>query len=300
MARKKNVITYRDEVRTLMQDQEFVNYPPNSTFRIWFGDVPDYFGTHWHSAVEILMPIEGCCTVNHVKTQYKVKAGEILVTPSGEMHDMKTDPHTKRYIFLFEMESLLSIRDFAVIKPMMMFPVYIPAESPACSAARDLLMNVIREYSSELPLRELNCYAYILMLYALMGRGELTPDNTQVNLQSVSQLAHLPVFHHVLYYIDHHYMEDLSLGSVAAEAGFSKYHFSRLFKQHTTVTFWHFLSVKRVQKAEQLLASTSLGIAEIALQAGFDSIPSFNRIYRKIRSCTPSQYRAKCRSNLVS
>jgi transcriptional regulator GlxA family with amidase domain len=55
-----------------------------------------------------------------------------------------------------------------------------------------------------------------------------------------------------------------------------------------------------VQKAEQLLASTNLSIAEIALQAGFDSIPSFNRIYRKIRNCAPSQYRAKCRSSLVS
>ncbi len=300
MARKKNIITYRDDVRTLMRDMEFVDYPPNSTFRVWFGDVPDYFGTHWHSAVEIVMPIEGCCTVCYANTQYQVKAGEVLITPSGEMHDLKTDPHTKRYIFLFEMESLLSLRDFAVIKTMMTLPVYISGESPVCSSVRDLLMAVIREYSSGLPLRELNCYAYILMLYALIGRGELASAYTQVDMKAGSQPAHLPVFRHVLYYIDHHYMEDISLESVAAEAGFSKYHFSRLFKQYTNVTFLHFLCLKRVQKADQLLASTNRSIAEIALQAGFDSIPSFNRIYRKIRNCTPSQYRAKCSSNLVS
>ncbi len=300
MARKKNVVTYRDEVRTLMRDLEFVDYPPNSTFRVWYGDVPDYFETHWHSAVEILMPTEGCCKVNYTNAQYQVKAGEVLITPSGEMHDLKTDPHTKRYIFLFEMESLLSIRDFADIKSMMMFPIHITEESPVCSQVRDLLMSVIREYESGQPLRELSCYASILMLYALIGRGELASAYAQVNTQAGSQPAYLSVFHHILYYIDHHYMEDISLESVAGEAGFSKYHFSRLFKQHTNVTFWHFLCLKRVQKAEQLLASTNRSIAEIALQAGFDSIPSFNRIYRKIRNRTPSQYRAKCRNSLVS
>ncbi len=300
MARKKNVVTYRDEVRTLMRDLEFVDYPPNSTFRVWFGDVPDYFGTHWHSAVEIVIPIEGSCTVNYDKAQYHVKAGEVLITPSGEKHDLKTSPHTKRYIFLFEMESLLSIRDFSAIKSMMMLPIHITEDSPVCSQVRDLLMSVIREYSSGQPLRELSCYAYILMLYALIGRDELASAYAQANIQSGSHPAYLSVFHHVLYYIDHHFMEDISLESVAAEAGFSKYHFSRLFKQYTNVTFWHFLSLKRIQKAEQLLASTNRSIAEIALQAGFDSIPSFNRIYRKIRSYTPSEYRAKCRRGLVS
>jgi AraC-like DNA-binding protein len=148
-------------------------------------------------------------------------------------------------------------------------------------------------------MRELNCYAHILDLYALIGRNHLQSVYANTNIQPARQQAYLSVFDHVMRYIDHHYMEDISLDTVAAEAGFSKYHFSRLFKQHTNTTFLHFLCLKRIQAAERLLSSTNRSIAEIALKAGFDSIPSFNRIYRKMRNCTPTQYRAKCQKVFV-
>ena len=47
--------------------------------------------------------------------------------------------------------------------------------------------------------------------------------------------------------------EDLSLEGVASQAGFSKYHFSRLFKQYTDSTFYKYLNQKRIEFAKTLL-----------------------------------------------
>ena len=57
----------------------------------------------------------------------------------------------------------------------------------------------------------------------------------------------------MLDYIDAHYTEDLTLDAVASYSGFSKYHFTRLFKQYANTTFYDYLSYKRIKVAEQLL-----------------------------------------------
>lgn len=94
-------------------------------------------------------------------------------------------------------------------------------------------------------------------------------------------------------YIDTHYTENLDLETVAKSVGFSKYHFSRLFKQYTNFTFGDYLCYRRIKAAEELLANPDLSITEVAIQAGFPSISTFNRLFKQHKNCTPSEYRSK-------
>ncbi len=94
-------------------------------------------------------------------------------------------------------------------------------------------------------------------------------------------------------YIDIHYMEELNLEDIAESTGFSKYHFSRLFKQYTGFTFCDYLCHRRIKVAEELLARPDLSITEAALQAGFPSISTFNRLFKQYKNCTPSEYRSR-------
>ncbi len=290
---KNSKVTFRGPTRTMAHDYEFVEYPPNSTFRVWYGDVSDYYDTHWHTAVEVLMTVEGVCDVYSSNKEYSVKAGEILITPAGEPHTLLTRPGAKRYIMLFELDQFLSLHDFVALKTMTMFPIYMPTSSPIYEDACGILQSIITEYSSGNRLSEMVNYSHILRLYALMGRNYLSTVYAGSNTPPVKQQVYLEAFNHVMDYIDHHYMENITLDIIAAEAGFSKFYFTRLFKQYANTTFWHFLCLKRIQMAERLLASTKATVADIALQVGFDSIPSFNRIYRQLRNCTPTQYRAR-------
>ncbi|MCC8137722.1 MAG: AraC family transcriptional regulator [Clostridiales bacterium] len=86
----------------------------------------------------------------------------------------------------------------------------------------------------------------------------------------------------------------LSLETVADVAGFSKYHFSRIFKECSGYNFYDYLCLLRIKAAENLLMSKEHSITEVALLSGFSSLSTFNRMFKKKKGCTPSEYRALC------
>ena len=92
-------------------------------------------------------------------------------------------------------------------------------------------------------------------------------------------------------YIDRGYMDNITLGDAASLAGFSKFHFSRLFKQMTSTSFYDYLTLRRIKAAESLLLNPELPIIEVALQSGFASITTFNRVFKTIKKCTPTKYK---------
>lgn len=88
-------------------------------------------------------------------------------------------------------------------------------------------------------------------------------------------------------YISSHCTESLSLEDLANEAGFSKYHFARLFKEMTGTTCHNFVLGRRIIYAKNLLMDFSLPITEVAMRAGFNSLATFNRIFKAQIGCTP-------------
>ena len=92
-------------------------------------------------------------------------------------------------------------------------------------------------------------------------------------------------------YIDQHYMMAIDLADVAAFCGFSKYYFSRVFKQRMGRSFSEYLRQKRVSVAEDKLIHSAQSIQEIASTSGFGSIATFNRVFKEAKNCTPTRYR---------
>lgn len=277
--------------RVMQGSQEFVTYPANSTIRVWYSAIPDYYETHWHSAVEVLLPVEGECSMTVEDKEFIVKPGEVLIVPSGKRHSLSMAEGSSRYLVLFEMDSILILRDFSVLKTMMAMPIYIAQKSQAREQAHRLLFELVGEYYSGNLLGNMINYARLLSLYTIVGREYLSSISSQGNIPAVKQHAYWDVLDRVIDYVDRNYMTAIDLDTVSAHVGFSKFYFTRLFKQYTGTTFYHYLCQERVVKAEQLLLHTSLSVSECALQTGFNSIASFNRIYKQIRGCTPSQYR---------
>ena len=62
-------------------------------------------------------------------------------------------------------------------------------------------------------------------------------------------------------------MENLSLEEVAAVSGFSKFHFTRIFKQYMNMTFYEYLNSKRVKRAEELLYDKKMSITDVAMNS---------------------------------
>jgi AraC-like DNA-binding protein len=92
-------------------------------------------------------------------------------------------------------------------------------------------------------------------------------------------------------FIDRHYAENIDLEKIADEACFSRFHFSRLFKNAYGKTPHHYLTQVRIDNARQLLTQ-GLPVAEVSCRIGFDSSTSFAALFKKRYGVSPSCYQA--------
>jgi AraC family transcriptional regulator len=84
----------------------------------------------------------------------------------------------------------------------------------------------------------------------------------------------------------------IELKEMATTANMSKYHFLRVFRRLTGVTPHQYLISARLRRAALALASSRRPVLEIALDAGFGDLSTFNRRFRTTFGLTPTQYRA--------
>ena len=84
----------------------------------------------------------------------------------------------------------------------------------------------------------------------------------------------------------------VSTKELAQRVHLSPCYFSKLFKKQTGLTFTEYRRRARVEKAKRLLLDPYRRVSEVAFEAGFESIPYFNRVFRRFVTCSPSQYRA--------
>lgn len=97
----------------------------------------------------------------------------------------------------------------------------------------------------------------------------------------------------VVQYIDAHMGEDLSLTKVSTMVFHNPSYFSKLFKQTMGIGYCEYVAKLRMTRAQNLLCTTSQKIGDISRQVGFDSIPYFNKTFKKTFGCTPQEYREK-------
>lgn len=84
---------------------------------------------------------------------------------------------------------------------------------------------------------------------------------------------------------------ELDLGAVAAHAGYSRYHFLRAFKAAYDETPGHYLTHRRIERAEEMLRSADLSVTEICHLVGFSSLGTFSARFKDRTGLTPSEYR---------
>src|SRR6266508_4592056 len=94
-------------------------------------------------------------------------------------------------------------------------------------------------------------------------------------------------------FIEEYSGEELSLSKVAKEVNVSANHLSEKFKQVTGVNFVDYIAWTRFENACDLLRNPNQRISEIAFAVGFQSLSQFNRVFKKLASKSPSQYRAE-------
>ncbi len=94
-------------------------------------------------------------------------------------------------------------------------------------------------------------------------------------------------------YVAHHYQNDCTLATLAAQMGYCYSYLSRHFKQVTGITFNAYVNQYRIRNACYLLKNTNYSILQCAMESGFTSLRSFNRNFISCTGVTPKAYRQK-------
>lgn len=94
-------------------------------------------------------------------------------------------------------------------------------------------------------------------------------------------------------FVEAHSQEAVTLERVLAHVHASRFHFCKVFKKSTGITFTEYVARVRVEKAKALLMDPALRVSEIAFAVGFGSIPQFNSVFKRIVGKPPTDYRSR-------
>ncbi|MGJ1323459.1 helix-turn-helix domain-containing protein [Sphingobacterium faecium] len=92
-------------------------------------------------------------------------------------------------------------------------------------------------------------------------------------------------------YMNAHYGKPISLKEIAKLVNMTEVSFSRFIKKRTGNTFIDSLTEIRLGHATRLLIETTHAVAEVSFTCGFNNISNFNRIFKKKKGCTPTEFR---------
>ena len=262
-------------------------------FRLFFNDGYVITPHHWHEDIEIIYLIEGDVKAGVNNELYNLKKDDILIIPPGGVHYfLKEMDYSERAVIQFRMSIydtfLTGNKDRVAIKPMFNKCRFLSEGDEFYELMRNEIKSIIKEYE-----QKDNGYKIFLKarLYDLAGilMRYMPKDCEDINYDK--QKERLGKLDNVMRYVEKNYSDKIVLDEIANVAGFSKFHFARFFKENTGMTFIDYLNSFRISMAEWTLINEDCSITEVSFKTGFNSIKTFNRVFKQLKGCSPMEYR---------
>ncbi len=96
---------------------------------------------------------------------------------------------------------------------------------------------------------------------------------------------------YLIHYVNNNYTSELTLEYLAEFFGFSKYHLCRIFKKYTGYTINNYITLLRIERAKDLLKTTSLPANKICVMVGIEDTNYFYRLFKKHTGQSPNEFR---------
>ncbi len=273
---------------------ETVDYDSFKGLKIYHNVETENYPLHWHTALEIIMPCQNEYTIVIDEEYHTIYEGDIWITPPGTLHRLVAPPFGERLILLFDYSLICNIQGMdSLLHTLHPYALISAKDNPKLNQKlRGYLTEITREYENKMPFTEACIYSLMMHFFIDYGRTSLNTTERFQGITSGKQLEYIEKFMMICNYITEHCTESISIDELAKMAGFSKFHFSRLFKQFANMSCYEYLTQKRIAHAEQLLIQPNISITEVAMLSGFGSLSTFNRIFKAAKNCTPSEYKS--------
>ena len=268
-----------------------------SAFNLSTGYRERSYRAHWHSYGEIVLVGPGATNVYMVnQNTYELVEGDFLLIWPMEMHAIIDADREKSVIIQFSSAFMNTLFDLQRIMHFYrnLHVLCITSHPTLVSRLRTIADKMKDIFLAAGPDRELRCCMLLMEFMLILDehREEFAPEISGEDPYSYTDTVMRRLVTVTDYIKNNLTADDLSQGAMAAMAGISKDYFSRIFRSVTGMNYSKWLNTVRLDKAAELLADRERTLTEIAMLSGFQSISSFNRVFRSEKGVAPGEYRA--------
>lgn len=251
---------------------------------------------HRHEEIQLTWVQKGTGTLIAENSMQTFRTNEIFWIASNQPHVFKSDQDTTAAedsaqaltIFFNPNGKLATVFELTELKKLGLFihkyPNGFKVPEQYIKELSELMLRIDQSQGTR------QFMNFILMLSFLQPLQDLVPLVSGSRLSSVNDQEGIRIG--AIYdYIMKHYDADIMLEDIAKHANMTPQAFCRYFKKHTRLTFITFLNEVRIHEAcKKLSGGINDNISTIAYQSGFNSIATFNRVFKTITGRAPREY----------
>lgn len=260
-------------------------------------DIPDRFycvPMHWHSEFELNFIREGSAEFICGEEKFTSAAGDIIITLPNVLHSIYPCANTRQvYDTLVFSSEIFGSSDSdryinECIKPLINGSMRIKTHiTPKHHYYPELAMSAENIFSSakgDSPRLDMLMRSELIRIFWLL----------ETEAEYVCELCVTgSIIRPALEYISEHFNEPITIKQLSESVHLSESYFMEQFRKHVGVSAVEYISHFRIDMACKAIIGTKKNVLEIAFDCGFRNISNFNRQFRKITGCSPTEYRAK-------
>lgn len=239
---------------------------------------------HYHGFFELYYMKEGKCNYFISDHSYDVVSGDIVLVPKDTIHRTNYTSKTHSRLLLNFPEEFIAPEILNEVNNL----GYLYRNKGVSHHIEGILSMIEQEYQKNDALTPHALRAYTEQLFVFMIRHKTSEKRYQVGNTMVED---------TIKYIQQNYMADIRLVTVAKRMNVSPEHLSRTFKKKTAFGFNEYLTLYRLQRAEQILLNEpGRSIIDVAYACGFNDSNYFSYKFKEQYGISPSKVRGGTKS----
>ncbi|MGI6689226.1 MAG: AraC family transcriptional regulator [Christensenellales bacterium] len=286
----------------------FKKYPLSQLFSIrnlstaHYLPMVDHYQTpsHHHAAWEFIFCDYGCVSVYHGNNKKMLTANQMILHPPKQNHHFHVgnDPATLvilSFICNSEYLRLLQNKILSVDTEQRKLVLLIVQELYNAFELENgqLLLGDFRPSSQALLGSEQMLTGYIEGLIISLLRVEVNQVGRKWNSEALEHTLENRIAYEIQKFIDEKLSERITIDMIADHLHYSRSYITSQFKKTTGMSISQFISLRRVERAKQLISEGGKSLGQIAAMTGYSSLPYFSTCFKSVVGCCPSEYIAE-------
>ncbi len=234
---------------------------------------------HLHRCSEVAFVLSGEISVTLSGREYAVSAGQSVFVSPYQLHSYRTLTPSLVFIAVFADEYVGEFS--AQMRGKEFVPGICTLSNEVMNYAASVLFTAApREDKSATSAPKPDRLKLKGCLYAVVAEFFLNCERAEYSRND-------RLIYEIINYVENNFTDDVSLVTLADALGYDHRYLSRIFNASMGINFKTFVNQYRCDRAKRLMREGNVNLCDVALASGFQSVRTFNRVYRELTGQPP-------------